>query len=140
MTEHHTTAEWKQIALEVILEKTLFFIEDVATFMGINKNTFYDHKLNEDDEIKQAILDNKINAKQGLRSKWYKSEAPVLQVALYKLIGSDDEYHRLANTLMKSDVTSNGQTISPLSINIFPVSAATPETTEKDDDNQDNLA
>ncbi len=118
MTEHHTTAEWKEIALKVIIEKTLFFIEDVATFMGISKVCFYEHKLNEDNEIKQAILDNKIKAKQGLKQKWYTSEAPVLQVALYKLIGSEDEYHRLANTSVKTDITTNGESLNQENISI----------------------
>jgi hypothetical protein len=34
-----------------------------------------------------------------MRSKWYKSENPTLQMGLYKLIGTPEEAERLGTTL-----------------------------------------
>lgn len=91
----YDTKELKKLAIEVIFKNKLVFIEDVAVFMGISKPTFYEHGLNEVNEIKDLIRENKVKMKSSLRVKWYKSDKPVLQLALYKLLGTLDEVHRL---------------------------------------------
>jgi hypothetical protein len=46
-----------------------------------------------------VLLDkNKIEVKNGLRNKWYNGSNPLTQMALYKLIGTEEEYHRIAST------------------------------------------
>ena len=77
---------YKTEELEKIKKENLHFIEDICYAMGIDKGTFYAHKLNETDAIKEAILQNKRKIKQSLRSKWYKSTNPTLQIALYRLL------------------------------------------------------
>jgi hypothetical protein len=90
-----------QQALDLIEKKKLFFIEDVVTLLPCNKTTFYDFfkiDSNELNTIKEALDKNKIDVKNGLRNKWYNGNNPLTQMALYKLIGTEEEYHRIAST------------------------------------------
>jgi hypothetical protein len=48
--------------------------------------------------IKEGLDKNKIEVKNGLRNKWYNGNNPLTQMALYKLIGTEEEYHRIAST------------------------------------------
>jgi len=88
-------------AQELIKSKKLFFIEDVVTLLPISKQTFYDYfKVDsyELDTIKELLDKNKIDIKNGLRNKWFNGNNPLTQMALYKLIGTEEEYHRIAST------------------------------------------
>jgi hypothetical protein len=88
-------------AQELIKTKKLFFIEDVITLLPISKQTFYEFfkvESNELDTIKELLDKNKIDIKNGLRNKWYNGTNPLTQMALYKLIGTEEEYHRIAST------------------------------------------
>jgi hypothetical protein len=90
-----------QEAQELIKTKKLFFIEDVITLLPISKQTFYEFfkvESNELDTIKELLDKNKIDVKNGLRNKWYNGNNPLTQMALYKLIGTEEEYHRIAST------------------------------------------
>jgi hypothetical protein len=90
-----------QQALELIEKKKLFFIEDVVTLLPISKPTFYEFfeiDSNELNTIKEGLDKNKIEVKNGLRNKWYNGNNPLTQMALYKLIGTEEEYHRIAST------------------------------------------
>jgi len=86
-------------AKEVIVKRKLFFIEDIVAFLPIRKQTFYDFfPLGSDqmDELKSLLEGNKITLKVSMRSKWLKSNAPVLQMALYKLIATKEERNYLS--------------------------------------------
>jgi hypothetical protein len=88
-------------ALDLIEKKKLFFIEDVVSLLPCNKTTFYDFfqvDSNELNTIKDALDKNKVEVKNGLRNKWYNGNNPLTQMALYKLIGTEEEYHRIAST------------------------------------------
>lgn len=90
-----------QQALDLIEKKKLFFIEDVVSLLPISKPTFYDYfqiDSNELNTIKELLEKNKIEIKNGLRNKWYNGNNPLTQMALYKLIGTEEEYHRIAST------------------------------------------
>ena len=90
-------------ALEVITKNKLVFIHAVATFMGISRQTFYTYELDKLDTIKDALSNNKETIKAGLRKKWYDSENATVQIALYKLIGTDEESDRINSQKMKHD-------------------------------------
>jgi len=82
-----------------IVSKRLIFIEEVATFIGISKNTLYDHfpiESNEMHELKKLIEDNKISLKTSMRKKWYDSDNASLQMGLMKLIATPEELRRLS--------------------------------------------
>ena len=90
-----------QQALDLIEKKKLFFIEDVVTLLPCTKSTFYDFfpiDSNELNTIKEGLEKNKIEVKNGLSNKWYNGNNPLTQMALYKLIGTEEEYHRIAST------------------------------------------
>ena len=90
-----------QQALELAEKKKLFFIEDVVTLLPCSRSTFWEFfpdKSDELDSIKELLDKNKIEVKNGLRNKWYNGSNPLTQMALYKLIGTEEEYHRIAST------------------------------------------
>jgi hypothetical protein len=101
-------------AKEAIQKHKLFFMDEVPDFLPCSRSTFYDYFPDGSDELdtfKSLIAINKTEIKTSLRSKWYKSNAPALQLALYKLIASPDEHRSLQ--MNYQDVTSNGKTILP---------------------------
>ena len=102
----YKTAELEKLALSAIKKHKLIFIEEVASFLPCDKTTFYNHKLHEFDTLKSAILANKVNMKSGLRKKWYEGDNATTQIALYKLIGTDEEADRL-NGKQKNETTVN---------------------------------
>jgi hypothetical protein len=88
-------------AIDLIEKKKLFFIEDVVTLLPCSRSTFWEFfpdKSDELDNIKELLDKNKIDIKNGLRNKWYNGNNPLTQMALYKLIGTEEEYHRIAST------------------------------------------
>jgi hypothetical protein len=90
-----------QQAKDLIEIKKLFFIEDVVTLLPCSRSTFWGYfpdKSDELDTIKELLDKNKIEVKNGLRNKWYNGSNPLTQMALYKLIGTEEEYHRIAST------------------------------------------
>lgn len=99
-------------AKEAVLKNNLIFIEEIVSFLPCSKQTFYDYfPLGSDelDELKAIIEDNTINIKSGLRNKWYESDNPTLQIALYRLTSRDDEHKKLNQTY--TDITSNNEKI-----------------------------
>lgn len=103
----YNTERLEKEALEAIKKHNLFFIEDVVAMLPCSKPTFYEHKLNESNDIKDALEKNKIDAKVSMRKKWQESDAPALQIGLMKLIGTEDEAHRLNGT--KQEHKHSGQ-------------------------------
>jgi hypothetical protein len=106
----YKTEELERQALEAIEKYKLFFIEDVIVYVPCCSKTFYTHKLQELQTIKDALTKVKTEIKVSMRSKWYKSENATLQMGLMKLIGSDDERKRLSQT--HSDITTDGKPIT----------------------------
>ena len=88
-------------AKEAIEKYKLFFIEDVVAWLPIARSTFWEYypdKSDEMDTLKELLEKNKVEVKSALRSKWFKGNNPLTQMALYKLIGTEEEYHRIAST------------------------------------------
>ncbi len=86
-------------AKEVTVKNKLFFIEDIVAFLPCDKTTFYrffDINSNEYNELKELLETNRTELKVSMRSKWYKSNSPALQMALMKLIGNQEELRRLS--------------------------------------------
>lgn len=97
-------------AKSAIIKNKLFFIDDIIAYLPIAKSTFYDWKMEQSDELKRLLEINRTELKVGLRSKWYKSNAPALQMALMKLICSDEERKMLS--MNHTDITTNGKEIT----------------------------
>jgi hypothetical protein len=86
-------------AKEMIVKHKLFFVEDIVAFLPCAKPTFYDFfppDSNELNELKAMLELNRTQLKVSMRSKWYTSNAPALQMALMKLIATPDELRKLS--------------------------------------------
>jgi hypothetical protein len=92
----YKTEELERLSLEAINKHKLFFIEDIVAYLPCDKTTFYAHKLHESNSIKEALTEVKVNLKVSMRSKWFRSENPTLQLALMKILSSDEELRKLS--------------------------------------------
>jgi hypothetical protein len=106
--------ELEKKSLEAIEKYKLFFIDDVVAYLPCSRATFYNHRLDKLDTIKDALTKVKTEIKVSMRSKWYQSTNPTLQMGLMKLISSDEELRKLS--MQATDVTTNGK-----DINISPI-------------------
>ena len=101
-------------AKEVTVKNKLCFIEDIVAFLPCSKNYFYDHfppDSNEYDELKALLDTNRTTLKVSMRSKWYTSNAPALQMALMKLIATPEELRKLSMQYVESEnVNTNTNT------------------------------
>jgi len=100
-------------AKEMIVKHKLFFVDDIVAFLPCSKSSFYEFYpdgSDELDELKGLLEINRTTLKVSMRSKWYKSNAPALQMALMKLICTDEERKMLSMT--HTDVTTNGKEIN----------------------------
>jgi len=92
-------------ALEAIEKNKLFFIDDIIAYLPCSRATFYNLELDKLDNIKDALTKVKTEIKVSMRSKWYKSENPTLQMGLMKLIASPEELKQLSMTHVESNNT-----------------------------------
>lgn len=88
--------ELEDMAVEAINKNKLFFIQDVIAYLPCTSSTFYHLQLEKSERIKEALLSIKTTIKVSMRSKWYLSEQPTLQLALMKLISSEEELRKLS--------------------------------------------
>ena len=90
-------------AKEMIVKHKLFFIDDIVAFLPISSSTFYAWELEKSEELKELLHLNRTELKVSMRSKWYKSNAPALQMALMKLIATPDELKKLSMQYIESE-------------------------------------
>ena len=93
-------------AKEMIVKHKLFFVEDIVSFLPCAKPTFYDFfppDSNELNELKELLELNRTTLKVSMRSKWYTSNAPALQMALMKLIATPEELKKLSMQFIESE-------------------------------------
>jgi hypothetical protein len=99
-------------AKEAIVKHKLFFVEDIVAFLPIAKKTFYEYypiDSNECNELKGLLEINRTTLKVSMRSKWYTSNAPALQMALMKLIATPEELKKLSMTFVESENTNRNE-------------------------------
>ena len=105
-------------AKEVTAKHKLFFIEDIVAFLPIAKKTFYEYfplDSNESNELKELLEVNRTTLKVSMRSKWYTSNAPALQMALMKLIATPEELKKLSMQFVESENTNKNEiSIKPI--------------------------
>ena len=95
----YKTEDLLKTAKEEIIKNRLIFIEDIIAFLPCHKSTFYEHFPNESDNYKtmfDMLETNRTTLKVSMRSKWYTSNAPALQMALMKLIATPEELRKLS--------------------------------------------
>ena len=97
-------------ALAAIEEQKLFFIQDVADWLGIAKQTLYHHfpvSGDQMDAIKDALNQNRIKIKVSIRAKLARGDKAAELLALYKLICTDEERQRLSMSEVNVNVNRN---------------------------------
>jgi len=102
----YKTEDLFNTAIEKIKKNKLFFIEDIIAFLPCRKSTFYEHFPNDSDYYKRMFEElerNRTELKVSMRSKWYTSNAPALQMALMKLIATPEELRKLSMQFVESD-------------------------------------
>ena len=118
-------------AKEVIEKNKLFFIEDVVAYLPIAKKTYYEYFPIDSDEsnaLKELLETNKTNVKVAMRSKWYKSDNPTLQMGLMKLISTDEELRKLS--MQHNEHTTNGKDMQQFIIELSLDNEADNQTNE----------
>lgn len=106
----YKTEELEKLAITAIQEKKLFFIEDIVANLPCTKETFYQHFPVDSDGYKRVreVLDRvKTEIKVSMRSKWYKSDHPALQITLYKLIATKEEQQAISMQHIDVDIPEN---------------------------------
>ena len=105
----YKTEDLLKTAKEAIIKNRLIFIEDIIAFLPCHKSTFYEHFPNESDNYKtmfDMLETNRTTLKVSMRSKWYTSNAPALQMALMKLIATPEELKKLSMQFIESENTN----------------------------------
>lgn len=92
----YTKAALKKQSLEAIEENNLLFIDEIIAYLPCSKATFYNHKLEQLEELKKILESNREKKKMKMKKKWYKSSNATLQIALFKLICTPEERRRIA--------------------------------------------
>lgn len=117
MGAHYDIRVIKKQALKAIQRNNLVRIAQVTRKVSCSKNTFYDYKLHKDEDILEALENNKEGIKGTLRENWAEPGAnPILQIGLYKLLGDDEEKKALGvQGPAQTNVQINVQNIKELS-------------------------
>jgi hypothetical protein len=109
-----------QQAKEMIVKHKLFFFDDIIAFLPIASSTFYLWEMEKSEELKDLLAQNRTELKVSMRSKWYKSNAPALQMALMKLIATPEELRKLSMQFVESENTNVNKNIIQLGNGIKP--------------------
>lgn len=104
-------------AKEMIVKHKLFFVDDIVAFLPCSKSSFYEFYpdgSDELDELKELLEQNRVTLKVSMRSKWYTSNAPALQMALMKLIATPEELKKLSMQFIESENKNTNFDISKI--------------------------
>jgi hypothetical protein len=91
----YKTHELEETALTEITKRKLVYLSEVICYLPCDKTTFYAHKLNQSNPIKEALEENRIDLKLKIRQKLLESDNPIALIASYKLFANRDELERL---------------------------------------------
>ncbi len=96
----HTEQEKEKIlqkAIKVAKDKKLFFMHYVSAYLPISSKTFYVWKCHESQELKDILEENTILKKTKMLTKWEDTNNATLQIALFKLLATEEEREILAD-------------------------------------------
>ena len=96
-------------AVKAIKKHCLYFMGDIPPYLGMAHSTFYARGLDKTEDIRMALLENRTNTKVKMRKKWEMGDNATTQIALMKLIASEDERKRMSQTYV--DMTTDGDKI-----------------------------
>ena len=97
----------------------VYFISDIIALLPCSKSTFYEIFPESSellDDIKEKLTENKINTKVKLRGTLSKGEKASEIIALYKLIGTQEERQALSQNY--TDHTTKGEKLPQDTVSI----------------------
>ena len=109
----------------VSIEKyNILFIKDIPAVSGIGIASIYrifpiGSKAYA--EIVKAIYDNRSKVRMGLLKKWYESDNATVQIALFKMIGTEEQRKKLCSTYVevKDDTAKDSITLNKNDVSII---------------------
>ena len=84
--------------ITLIEKRNITFIDELFIYSDIQPSVFFDNELNKSQKIKDKIEINRSKLKKELREKWLESTNATLNVALYKLICTEEERKSLSSS------------------------------------------
>lgn len=96
-------------ALELSKKMGFFFVQDLIDYLCISKSSFYEFFPDGSDELdalKENLYKNRITQKVHLREKMSEGKGSDL-IALYKLIGNEEERKRLSTNWNENNNSGN---------------------------------
>src|SRR5690554_4303509 len=108
------TDKYKAELLNVIKKHKIAFMDHCFAFTSFSRSTAYEHNLDKSDDIKNAIAQNRVKAKNYMLNKWIASDNATLQLAAFRLCSDREEHQKLNQQYI--DHTSNGEKIQPAPI------------------------
>jgi hypothetical protein len=100
---YYDWVKMKEMAIEATEKHKLLFMTEVVCYLPCTYSAFFNNKMNEDEDILQALADNRVKIKVKIRKRWEDSENVTAEIMLYKLTADEEELRRLSVT--KSEVT-----------------------------------
>jgi hypothetical protein len=91
--------ELYKMAIEAIQKNRLIFVDDIVAYLPCSRSTFYEHFPSKSDNYEkmfELLNKNRTELKVSMRSKWFRSENPTLQLALMKILSTDEELRKLS--------------------------------------------
>jgi len=99
-----------ELSLQICKKNNLVFrIDFLCNHLHISKNKFYDYGLNEVQEIRTALDNNRIALKQKKYSQIIKSDNPTNNAMGIRLLGTTEEIQRISTNY--TDITTDGEKI-----------------------------
>lgn len=108
----YTTEDVERIALDAIKKHRLVFVREIFPFIPISHATFYTRGLDKSERIRDALEANQLDTKRGLRERWRDGENASTQIALYRLLGTEEEASRLSGSASIQTHIRQQQTIN----------------------------
>lgn len=94
--------------------QAIIFIADLCLALQISKQTLYNYFPAGSDElaaVNNALGHNRTALKIAMRQKWYNSENPTTQIALYKLAADDEEKRALSGQYVDANISAEDKVI-----------------------------
>ncbi len=82
----------EQQCSEILKEHNILSMDGITPYLPFSLDTFFEYRLDESKVLLNVIKENRASAKQQLMEQWMRPGAsPTCQIALYKLLASDEE-------------------------------------------------
>jgi len=112
------TKEYEKELLKVIKEKKIAFFDHCFGFTSFSRRTAYEHKLHESHDIKNAINQNRVTAKNYMLNKWIASDNATLQVAAMRLLSDSEEHQKLNQSYIDHTTKREKLLFNPINLDI----------------------